>query len=44
MLYLVAAGSGVTFLPGSMAAVSVPGVIMRPFAVEHMTVACRLPR
>lgn len=39
MLYLVSAGSGVTFLPGSMAAVSIPGVVMRPFAAEPMTIA-----
>ena len=39
MLYLVAAGQGVTFLPGSLATISTPGVVMRPFAAEPMTIA-----
>lgn len=39
MLYLVAAGQGVTFLPGSLAMISTPGVIMRPFEAETMTIA-----
>ncbi len=39
MLYLVAAGRGATFLPGSLATISTPGVVMRPFAAEPMTIA-----
>ena len=39
MLYLVAAGRGVTFLPGSLAMSSTRGVVMRPFAAEPMTIA-----
>lgn len=38
-LYMVAAVRGVAFLPGSMAGVSIPGVVMRPFVAEPMTVA-----
>lgn len=39
MLHLVGAGAGVTFLPYSLAAISTPGVVMRPFMAEPMTVA-----
>lgn len=38
-LYMVAAGRGAAFLPGSLAGVSIPGVVMRPFLAEPMTVA-----
>jgi hypothetical protein len=39
MLYLVAAGRGATFLPGSLAMISTPGVVMRPFEAQPMTIA-----
>jgi DNA-binding transcriptional LysR family regulator len=38
-LYMVAAGRGVAFLPGSLAGVSIPGVVMRPFLAEPLTIA-----
>lgn len=38
-LYMVAGERGAAFLPGSLAGVSVPGVVMRPFLTEPMTVA-----
>lgn len=39
MLHLVAAGRGATFLPGSLATISTPGVVMRPFSAEPVTIA-----
>jgi DNA-binding transcriptional LysR family regulator len=38
-LYMVAAGRGAAFFPGSLIGVSVPGVVMRPFLAKPMTIA-----